>query len=425
MILFWVLVAVLVVLALAFVLPPLLRAQRVESDAPALNVSLARERLHELEEEARQGVLDPGRLEEARDELQRNLLAEVPDEPAGGAFDGRRDVPSVVMVASVVPLLALVMYLAIGDRGAVTGVPAAPGGAAQGGGQESLPSVQEMVARLESRLEREPDDAAGWLMLARSYGFIGRWEQAGPAFARAYALLPDDADIKVEYAASLAREANGVLAGRPEALLREALAREPGHLNAQFLLGHAHFQARRPAEALALWEQVAGGLAPGSEDLAQLTLSMNEARAQLGLPVAAGAATRPTPVAAAQPAPGAAAAGGGKSIRVRVDLDPALQGAVEPGATLFVYARATEGPRMPLAITRRAASELPLTVTLDESMAMLPNMTLATFEQVTVEARISSTGNAIPQSGDIRGTRTPVSPDGDSEVRITIDSRVP
>ena len=278
-------------------------------------------------------------------------------------------------------------------------------------------SIEAMIARLEGRLEQQPDDTTGWLMLARSYSYAQRWADAERAYSRARDLDPQNADVLVEYAGVLGRRAQGVLAGLPEQLLQQALQVQPNNPNAMFLMGHVHFQAQRYQDAVDLWQQVAGQLQPDSDDLRQLQGYIAEARGQMGLPPeTAPAAASPVPEPSSSP---------GKSIHVSVDLDPELASAVAPGDTLFVYARATEGPRMPLAIARVTASDLPLTVTLDESMAMMPNMTLATFEQVTVEARISKTGSAMPQSGDIRGTRTPVSPGSDETVEILIDSRVP
>jgi len=405
--LFWTLLVVLVAVALAIVLPPLLRRRTVSIDANNLNVALARERLRELENESADDALDPAQLDAARDELKRELLLDVErSEGEQQALSGQRDVFGMLGVVVGVPLLAFALYGLLGDQNAVRGVPVAP----SAGGHEDT-SIAAMIERVEARLQQNPDDATGWLMLARSYSFAQRWDDAERAFARARDLAPRNPDVLVEYAGVLGRKMNGVLTGQPEELLRTALQAQPRHMNGMFLMGHVHFQAGRYNDALELWGQVAGQLEPGSADLQQLQQYITEARSQLGLP--------------AETVPAAAAAAPGKSIRVSVDLDPTFASAVAPGDTLFVYARATEGPRMPLAITRVTASRLPLTVTLDESMAMMPQMTLANFEQVTVEARISKTGSATPQSGDIRGTRSPVRPGTDEMVEILIDSRVP
>ncbi|MDH3451101.1 MAG: c-type cytochrome biogenesis protein CcmI [Gammaproteobacteria bacterium] len=407
MTLFWTLLVVLVAVALAIVLPPLLRRRTVSIDANNLNVALARERLRELENESADDALDPAQLDAARDELKRELLLDVErSEGEQQALSGQRDVFGMLGVVVGVPLLAFALYGLLGDQNAVRGVPVAP----SAGGHEDT-SIAAMIERVEARLQQNPDDATGWLMLARSYSFAQRWDDAERAFARARDLAPRNPDVLVEYAGVLGRKMNGVLTGQPEELLRTALQAQPRHMNGMFLMGHVHFQAGRYNDALELWGQVAGQLEPGSADLQQLQQYITEARSQLGLP--------------AETVPAAAAAAPGKSIRVSVDLDPTFASAVAPGDTLFVYARATEGPRMPLAITRVTASRLPLTVTLDESMAMMPQMTLANFEQVTVEARISKTGSATPQSGDIRGTRSPVRPGTDEMVEILIDSRVP
>ncbi len=416
MILFWVLLALLVAMALAILLPPLLRRRSLAADAENLNIALARERLEELETESAEGTLDPAQLDAARAELKRELLQDV-DTSQERPLSGRRDPFAVAVVALCVPLVAFGLYWALGDHSAADGVPRAPSAAAQQ--QDAAPPLEDMVERLKARLDQRPADANGWLMLARTYSFLQRWPDAEKAFARAQKLAPQNPDVLVEYAGLLGRKADGVLAGQPEQLLRTALQAQPQHMNGLFLMGHVHFQAARYEQALELWRRVAAQLQPGSDDLRQLQQYMTAARGELGLP--------PETVTAAAPASAEpqAVPAAGKSIQVSVKLDPTMASVVTPGDTLFVYARATEGPRMPLAIARLTASQLPLTVTLDESMAMMPDMTLASFEQVTVEARISKTGSAMPQSGDIRGTRTPVSPDSGDTVEILIDSRVP
>jgi cytochrome c-type biogenesis protein CcmH len=417
--LFWTLLVLLIAVALAILLPPLLRLRTVTSGGQDLNIAVARERLQEMETESADGALDHAQLEAAREELKSELLLDIEHGDADeDSLSGRRDVFGVLAVVVCVPLIAFAMYGVLGDQNAVRAVPLAPEKTDTAAQPEDM-SIDSMIARLEARLEQTPDDATGWLMLARSYSFSQRWNDAERAYGRARDLDPQNPDVLVEYAGVLGRRANGILAGLPEQLLQTALQAQPGHLNALFLMGHVNFQSQRFNEALHLWQQVAGKLDPGSDDLRQLQGYMAEARNQLGLPPdTATAAAPPTPAPAPASAPG-------KSIEVSVDLDPAFAAQVAPGDTLFVYARATEGPRMPLAITRVTASDLPLTVTLDESMAMMPNMTLATFEQVTVEARISKSGSAIPQSGDIRGTRSPVQPGNGETVEILIDSRVP
>lgn len=416
MTLFWVSAVVLVAIALAILLPSLLRNRTVTIDAQDLNVALARERMRELETESADGALNPGDLSAARDELKRELLLEVDQPKDDDSVSGRNDVYGMLAVVVVVPLLAFALYGVLGDQNAIRGVPLSPNAA----GDSQHLSMDAMIARVEARLEKEPDDATGWLMLARSYGFAQRWGDAERAYDRARSLDPQNADVLVEYAGVLGRLSDGVLAGLPEEMLQAALQLDPTHLNAMFLMGHVKFQVARYDEALAMWEQVAEKLQPGSEDMQQLQGYIAEARTQLGLPVEAAPTVAAAPVEAAP-----ADKGPGRSIRVSVDLDPALASGVAPEDILFVYARAAQGPRMPLAITRVTASELPLTVTLDESMAMMPNLTLATFDQVTVEARISKTGSAIPQSGDIRGTRSPVEPGTQEVVQVVIDSRVP
>ena len=203
------------------------------------------------------------------------------------------------------------------------------------------------------------------------------------------------------------------LDGEPARLVERALELDPEFARALWLAGVHAFNVGDAERAGALWQRILAlpGLSP------QAAAQVREALAQAGTPPAAASAT-------AAPARAQADAGGA-SVTVNVALDPALAARVSGDETLFVFARAASGPRMPLAIARLTAADLPARVTLDESMAMTPQMTLGTFPQVVVGARVSRSGNATPTAGDLEGSSAPLAPAGGPEVTVTIDRVVP
>jgi cytochrome c-type biogenesis protein CcmH len=249
---------------------------------------------------------------------------------------------------------------------------------------------------------------------------MGEHGKAIAAYERAKTLAPDEPTVLLGLAEALAR-GSGQLTGEPEQLIDSVLELQPNNGNGLFMKGLALFQRDDVAGALQRWQQVKAMLAPGSEDAAAIQQYIAEAQQRLGLPTQA--ASAPTVAAAAvDSTPAPAAADGGKSVRVQVQLDPELQGRFSPDDTLFVFARATAGPPMPLAVQRLTAADLPVSLTLDDSMAMMPQMRLSNFDQVVIGARISKSGNAIPQSGDLQGEVQPVTPGQEATVDVLIDS---
>ena len=205
------------------------------------------------------------------------------------------------------------------------------------------------------------------------------------------------------------------------ALLTRALELDPGNVKGLWLAGHWKNQSGAYTEAINYWQQAAAKLPPGSEDAAVIAQQISDVQGQLGISAA------PAPAVAAA----TAAAGpttdsvSGAALSVHVALAPELATAAAAEDTVFIYARATQGPRMPLAIVRKQVKDLPVTVTLDDSQAMMPAMKLSNFEQVVVGARISKSGNAMPQSGDLQGSLSPVATQTSEKIEIKISSKVP
>ena len=409
---FWICAAGLVALALLFVLVPLLR-RRTEArlvDSAGSNLSVLRDQVAELDAELAAGSIGAEQHGLARGELERRALEEAgaADTPAA---PGARGTAWVLGVA--IPAFAIGVYLAIGNpRGIVgTGSPVADEQAQVTPGQ-----VEEMVARLAQNLEKNPGNPEGWTLLGRTYGALGRFGDSARAYARASALLPRDAQLLADHADALAMAQGRKVGGESLRLIQEALKLDPHNLKALALAGSDAFERRDFKAATDYWQRAARAAPPGSELAQAIEANIAEARTlgNVAPPVAAGPA-------AAQGSPGSAA---GATVGGRVTLSPALAAKVAPTDTLFVFARAAAGPRMPLAILRRSAGDLPTSFRLDDSMAMAPEMKLSNFGSVVIGARVSKSGNAAPQSGDLQGQSAPIKVGG-GDIEIVIDQVVP
>ena len=283
--------------------------------------------------------------------------------------------------------------------------------------------MEQAIAQLAAKLKAQPDNAEGWRMLGRSHAVMGQHEQAAAAYRQAAKLLPRDAGVLADLADSLAMVQGAKLSGEPSRLIQQALALDPQHAKALALAGSAAFEAGTFAQARAHWERLLPLVPADSETAQALRGSIAQARSQEGgAPSAAAAPATATPGTATTPATSATAAGA--SVAGSVSLAPALAAKVKPGDTLFIFARAAAGPRMPLAILKHQASELPLSFMLDDSMAMQPQMKLSAFASVVVTARISSSGGATPQTGDLMGQSAAVAP-GAQGVQVVIDQILP
>jgi cytochrome c-type biogenesis protein CcmH len=255
-----------------------------------------------------------------------------------------------------------------------------------------------MVDRLAERLKERPDDAEGWAMLGRSYVALGQHEKAVPAFEKATALRPDDAVLLADHADALAVRNGRSLAGEPIQLVQRALKADPRNLKALALAGTEAFDRADYPAAAAYWQRLVDAAPPDSPFVAPAREGLAEARQRGGLPAPKAEASPPMP-----------AAPGGAVLSGTVTLAPALRAKAAPEDTVFVFARAAEGPRMPLAILRRQVKDLPLQFKLDDSLAMSPAARLSGASRVVVGARVSKSGDAMPQPGDLSGQTAPVS----------------
>ena len=408
---FLVAAALLVVFTLLLLLRPW-RRRRVDIAATTreINTGIYRDQLTELDRDLAAGTLAEADHAQARAELQRRLLDDASvGEATTTAPHGART--TSLLIALAVPLLAASLYAWLGQPAALD--PMARQGATAG-------EVEKMVAALATRLASKPDDPKGWAVLARSYRVMGRMQDAQNAFARIGAELETDPVLLAEYADVLAAGANGNLEGRPLELVARALKLDPDNPMALALSATAAFNRKDISMATTQWERLLKQLPPESEDAKWVINQLAEIRTAAG---SGGAAQAPATPAAAS-AGVAASTADGATIRGRVSLAPALAAQVLPTDTVFVFARAAQGPRMPLAVQRARVSDLPLNFRLDDSLAVSPDFKLSAFAEVRVEARISRSGSATPGPGDLIGVGPVVKP-GASDLSIQIDQARP
>ena len=370
--------------------------------------------LAQLNELASQGVLSAEAVAPARADIERAIIDAVrahgsgatPAAPAvPGASPARPPRRLVGAVTAFVLVFGLAGYAWRGNHeglsiGPGEGVAAAEGEQLHGPTDEQIAA---MVDRLVERLKTQPEDAGGWAMLGRTYAALNRHAEAVGAYRKVVALRPTDAQALADLADGIAVTNNRNLEGEPEKLIMQALALDPKNLKALALAGTVAFNHDDHKAAIDYWQRAVDASDPASDFTRQLEGALADARQRAGMPAVAVAA--PPPAASA---PGGAVAAAAGNVSGRISLAPALKSKVAAGDTVFIFARPASGSRMPLAILRKQVSELPFDFTLDDSMAMSPAARLSSSAQVVVGARISKSGNAMPQPGDLQVLSEPV-----------------
>lgn len=411
-------VALLAVVLMVLLRPLAKTAVPLAHDTADSNRRIVRAQLAELDAERAAGNVDDAQYASARDELERRVL----DEAVVGATPERAESShgAALSLALALPAMAVALYLHLGSRDGLD--PTLARAAAVEPDAASPMDMEQAVRRLADRMQAEPDNVEGWALLGRSYAQMQRLEQARDAYAKALARKGDDPQLLADYADALAMTQGRKLEGEPEKLLLRALQIDPDHVKALALAGAAAMARRDYANAVKHWTRARELVPPESPFAQGLNSGIAEARASASLGpavVAAASAAGPT---AAGAAASAVAAPNGAALSVTVSLAPALTSKVQAGDTLFVYARAAEGSRMPLAIVRMPASALgkgPLSVKLDDASAMSPQVKLSTTPNVVVVARVSKQGGAAPAAGDLEGEAGPAA--NNADVKLVID----
>jgi cytochrome c-type biogenesis protein CcmH len=418
----FIIVAVLMTAAaLAFILQPLLRkpASTAAAQHDQINLAVLRDQLKELDADLDAGLIDQTAYEAARKEIERRVAEDVSVEPsaAPAKTSSARWIPAMLAVA--VPVVAGTIYYLVGTPAGLDPKQVAASDPAHEVTQEQ---VEAMVQRLAARLESNPGDLDGWRMLARSYAAIGRYPESVKAYQQLLKSAPPDADILADYADTLAMTLGKTLQGEPEKLVEQALQADPRHVKALALYGSAAFERRDYASAVTRWQRILP-LVPADSDVARSVQgNIGEAQQLAGMPITAAPAAAAPAASADRASSSSPAAASGATLQGTVDIDPALRAQASPNDTVFIFARAAEGPRFPLAVVRKQVKDLPTSFTLDDSMSMVPEAKLSSFPQVVVGARISKSGSATPAAGDLEGVSAAVAP-GASNVKIIVSTR--
>ncbi len=404
---FWISTGLLTLLVLALLCWPLLRRRSGDgASRRAINTAIYRDQLADLERDLASGTLSQADYAGAREEIERRVLEDVAADTAPTDTAPRRLPRTALALAVTLPLAAALLYV-------VLGTPAALDPAARQGPQASAAEIEKMVATLAARLEKDPGNLEGWAMLGRSYLVTGRLAEAAKAFDTAGPATEASTELMLQVAGLSAELNEGRIGGRGRELLQRVLKAEPQNPQALVLAGTDAFFRQQYADAVRHWEAVLAQLPPGSPDAQNLTAGIEKARSLQGeAPAGARARAEAKPPAAA-----------GKTVSGRVTLAPALAGKASPDDVVFIFARAAEGPRMPLAVVRTRVADLPQDFTLDDSMALSPEFKLSSAGTLRIEARVSKSGDATARPGDLRGESGPVQP-GASKLGIVIDTRV-
>ena len=386
------------------------QADAVNNPAQA-NAAVYRDQMAELDREYVMGNLNHEELKAARDELAQRLLEDVgaaSSEPTTAApvaapVVWRKPWLAIGVLVFVVPVFSMLMYSALGTPAALD--PMALKQGVDSSAEVTPEKLTEMATALTRRLQDEPNSMEGWVMLGRVQRARGHFEESADAFAKALALSRDD-NLSIERAEVLAQKNGGSFAGEPWAIIQRVLTADPHHLNALFLAGSASYAEMNFASALRFWERAREVVSADSPDAPELDRAISEARHKMGLPaISPRVASGASEVQANKTADLAAS-----RISGRVTLAKELKDSVAPTDTVFVYATPVTGSRMPVAIVRTTADKLPFDFVLDDSTAMNPSAKLSSLNEVTVRVRISKSGQAMAQPGDLGVSLSPVKP---------------
>ena len=433
---FWVLTILMLLLAIGLLVFPLLKARQHAALAyKDSNLKINDEKIKELDLDLEEGRIDQLFYKAAREELDRELLIDIPDASKDNASlhytNAASRHPALALVVSVfVPMLALLLYLDLGMHNATEETFVAS--------QEEptqQPSIEEMTRKLEEKIEKEGGTVEEWIMLGRSHKYLGDNQQAANAFAVALEQDTENAQLMLERAEVLALSNDRVFTEDARALVLKAYGLDPENPNALWFIGVAEFQQGNHRQAITHLVKLlpmAGGeeevmksivtivaqsrqaLVDAGEDVPELDEMLGIEQMEADAQAAEAAKTAPAP-----------AADSATLLSVAVDVSDEVRGQFNESDVVFVYAKAKQGPRMPLAVARLTLAELPATVTLDDNMAMVEGMNLSAFEELVVSARVTRTGSAIAQSGDYIGQLDVADKSADVTLNIEIDTVVP
>jgi cytochrome c-type biogenesis protein CcmH len=405
---FWLAAIVMTLMAFLIVLPPLWRKRdnTVVDDLDQRNVRIARERLTELKANKASGGISEAQYNEQVIELEQALSDDLEISNSSNKSDSQGRWLVYVLVIAI-PCLSAALYWKLGNYQSISHSNELNQASSDAPSSEA---INKMVTGLAEKLKKEPKNLEGWLMLGRSYKKLQRIPEAVEAFAHAYQLAGEKVEVMLPYAEVIALSSDNNWAGKPLSLVMKALAIDPNNLNGLWFAAMANAQQGDKKTAVGYLRKLEAVLPAESPDKQQIReLIVNSESA----------------LANATPAPSSkSAASSGVSVAIQVSLAAELQADAKPDDTVFIYAQALSGPKMPLAIVRKRVKDLPLSVSLSDAQSMLPNMKLSNFKQVKLLARISKPGNPMPQTGDLIGVIEQANFADNKENKIIINDRV-
>lgn len=394
---FWIIAAVLAVGAGVVLALPLWRSHRTQgADLAQSNLAALRDQLREIDADLAAGTLTPAQHNAAREEIERRVLSDVVDARAAPAPNAGSSRALAGMLLVCVPAAALGLYTLLGN-------PKAIGVSKHSAADISSMTPEhftEMTQKLAQKLQQDPSDPKGWMMLGKAYKVLNRLPDAVAALDQGAKLAPEDPEMLAEYAEVLALSQGGNFAGKAEQLIQRVLKVAPDHPRGLTMAGAVAFEKRNYSAAITHWQK-----------LHRLVKDDSELQKALMAGIAEASRLR---TIASTPAQGVAG---------RVQLDPALAEKVDPADTVFVFARGPENSGMPLAARRYQARELPVNFRLDDTYAINPDARLGNLSGIIVGARISKSGDAVPHPGDLQGFSSIVKL-GATSVVLTIKEEV-
>ena len=415
MTLFWIISAAMLLLAVLFAALPLWRKNTRTNDVlrDTANLEILRDQSTEMSADLAHGLLNQESFEQGQRELQTRLLEEVKTTQPVSVQRNPARVLALVLVV-LIPLSSVLLYLKLGSTKAFQPQQAELGAADGFGIIRSETALQD----LEKKLEKSPNNPDAWLQLGRSYSELKRFGDASRAYAQLVKLVPNEAQAWTDYADAYAMDHGQTLLGEPTKFLEKALQLDANNTTALALSGSADMERGDYVAAIIHWQKLVALLPPEYPDIQMIRDGIKQARGFLAMQKGGKEKLAQLP---REPEP--AKANAAQAITGKVSLSPGMSGKVSPTDTVFILARAAEGPKMPLAVLRKQVKDLPLEFSLDDSMAMQPQLKLSGFDQVIVVARISKSGTPMAQPGDVQGSSATIKP-GTKGLNIVIDSVV-
>ena len=423
-------VAIIIVLAIAFALLTLtfLRQRKTDPDRNQQNIDILRQEFVDLKAQLEAGEITDAQYQQIYDELVITLgddLHQATPTPAARPHLGQR--ATLIGVFALLAVLAPSLYYLLGTPQALN--PQPPAGselAHQAAGVNGIGSIEAMVDKLRQKLEKEPNNIEGWMMLGRSYMVLKRYDQAVEALSKAYALNSNDSGVLLFYADAITMQNGGQINDKAFKLIKMALAKNPQNPTALWMAAMAYEARGDYKTAVSYWQSLLPKVQSNANDSQEVKMRLAHAEARLtGKPLEI---PNPEQVAQASNAANTSTsptAATGASVTAIIKLGEKYKQRVKPTDTVFVFARAVNGPRQPLAAKRLQVKDLPATITLNDSMAMSPMNKLSDFAQVYIGARVSRSGNVMPSNGDLQGRSDVVeTKTAGQTIEITIDQEV-